>query len=186
MIPTFFTALALGTITAITPLILALTAWIPGSGIFQGNIFFDTTANAFPGIFVNTLARAKTGPVTCTATGGLTGVYETCSVTAAAVGLTTTGTLLGVTLECGNVAKPLTGDVSFKKAAHAATGSALTNLADVTLGSGANVPSIFAVPPSWNPTDLLTFSTRVTPSGALTNARYDCQMWPILLDKYGS
>ncbi len=53
MVPTFFTNLALGTITNMVASILALAAWVPGSGILQGNLFFDTTNNATPGIYVN-------------------------------------------------------------------------------------------------------------------------------------
>jgi len=183
MIPTFFSSLALGTITATVAAIMALTSWVNGSAILQGNLFFDTTTNTSPAIYVNTLARAGTFPVTCTATGGLTGVYETCSTVSP---FTTTGTLLGVGLECGNVARALQGDVSFKKSAGSATGTALTNLDGVTLGTGSNVFSQLAVGVSWNPADLLTFSTRATPTGTLNTTRYNCQMWPVYLDKYGS
>jgi len=53
MIPTFFAALATGTITAVTAAIMALSAWVPGSQILAGNLFFDTTNNATPKIYVN-------------------------------------------------------------------------------------------------------------------------------------
>lgn len=65
MIPTFMTALALGTITAMTPVIMALSTWVAGSQILQGNLFFDTTTNPNPGIFVNTVkVMAFTGSTT--------------------------------------------------------------------------------------------------------------------------
>ena len=53
MIPTFFTTLALGTITNMVATIMALAAWLPGSAILQGNLFFDSTNNLNPGIYVN-------------------------------------------------------------------------------------------------------------------------------------
>lgn len=123
-------------------------------------------------------------PAACVATGGLTGVYETCKYNSP---YTTTGALLGVFTECGlNVAKALTGDVSFKKALHAATGSALPNLDNIVLGSGSYESSWFATEVAWNPADILTFSTRTTPTGTLNTTRYDCKMAPIVFDKYGS
>ena len=55
MIPTFFTTLALGIITNTVATITALSTFIAGSAIMQGNLFFDTTNNANPGIYVNTV-----------------------------------------------------------------------------------------------------------------------------------
>ena len=64
MVPTFFTTLALGTITSVVASILALGSWLNGSAILQGNLFFDNTANGDPSVYVNTsktVALATTG-----------------------------------------------------------------------------------------------------------------------------
>lgn len=53
MTATFFTNLALGTITSMVGTIMALATWITGSVIYQGNLFFDTTNNTTPGIYLN-------------------------------------------------------------------------------------------------------------------------------------
>ncbi len=78
------------------------------------------------------------------------------------------------------------GDFSFKKTLTSSTGTALTNLNNVAAATGANVLSQFAVGTSWNPADLLTFTSLVAPTGTLNTTRYDCQMWSRLLDKYGT
>ncbi len=78
MIPSFFTALAIGTITAITPLILAMTQWVAGSQILQGNTFYDTTSNSAPGVYVNDeTVAAVTYPTTT--------LQETCRGSSGAV-----------------------------------------------------------------------------------------------------
>lgn len=65
MVPTFFTTLAVGTLTTMVASIIALSAWLPGSQILQGNLFFDTTNNGNPGIYVNTVKLlAFTGSTT--------------------------------------------------------------------------------------------------------------------------
>ena len=62
MIPTFLTTLAVGTITSVVASIMALSTWISGSAILQGNMFWDTTANASPKEYVNTtVVRTHSG-----------------------------------------------------------------------------------------------------------------------------
>lgn len=133
---------------------------------------------------VNGLTRFQTFPTTCTATGGLTGQYSTCYARSP---YTTTGSLLAFSFECGNnFAVALPGDVSFKKSLISGSGAPLTNGDNLTLGSGALKPSVLAVPVAFNPADILTFSTRTTPTGTLSTGRYDCQMYTTVSDKYGT
>lgn len=142
-----------------------------------------TTSGAY--LQINGATRlAPLTPVALVATGGLTGVYDTLDYVAP---FSSSGVLLGVTFECGeNFAKSLTGDVSFRKGSKTASGSPLTNLNNVTLGSGTIFGSWLAQPLAWNPADRLSFSTRETPTGTLSTARYDCKMAPIVVDAYGS
>lgn len=64
MVPTFITNLALGVLTATVATIMGLSAWIPGSQIIQGNLFFDTTTNPTPSMYVNsTKVLSFTGSV---------------------------------------------------------------------------------------------------------------------------
>lgn len=121
--------------------------------------------------------RFQTFSATCTATGGLTN-YSTCYLSSP---LSTTGSLLEVGLECGNVPKQLTGDVSFKKTRLAASGAVLTNLDNIVAGTGSLERSAFATEVKWNPADKLTFSTLITPGSGV-----DCQLWATIADKYGS
>lgn len=131
---------------------------------------------------VNSVTRYQTVPITCTASGGLT-KYSMCSGRSP---LSTTGSLIDISMECGSVAKQLTGDVQFKKSLLSNSGSPLTNLDNIVVGTGALERSAFATELKWNPADLLTFSTLETPTGSLGSSRYDCQMWATLSDKYGS
>lgn len=55
MVPTFLTNLALGVLTSTVATIMGLSAWLPGSQIIQGNLFFDSTNNANPGLYINSL-----------------------------------------------------------------------------------------------------------------------------------
>ncbi len=127
--------------------------------------------------------RRQEFPTTCSATGGLTN-YSTCD---SKLPISTSGALLGVTIECGNWAKAMTGDVSFKATAMSASGSPLTNLNNVTLGTGAYISSMFAQPVPWKPgLSHLTFTSLTAPTGTLNTTRYNCKIVPILSDIYGS
>ena len=110
-------------------------------------------------------------PVTCTATGGLA-KYDTC-ITASPI--TTTGAITKVSIECGNVAESLTGDLSFVEAVETGTGTALVNFDNAVIGTGAtvvfNTGSVL-----WNPTNYLKFGTLSTLTGTLNTTRYDCVM----------
>ncbi len=208
---TFVTNMVIGLLSTGVSAILALTGIPAGSLVLGGHMFFDTTNNANPAIYVGTqqvlnptagglsfpsngtqsgvvlktagLERYQTFPTTCIGTGGLTGVYNTC---AASSPYSSTGTLLGVSIECGNWMVSQVGDVSFKKTVHGGTGASLTNLVNVTVATGANITSMLAQPVSWNPTDTLTFSTITASSGVNSAARFDCKMYPVVLNKYGS
>lgn len=114
---------------------------------------------------------------TCTNTGGLT-TYTTCYVAAPE---TTTGALLGFSLECSNsVPKSVVGDVSFKASLTAASGSVLTNGNNLRIGSGSYAASTLAQPVVWKPSDYLTYTTLTSPT-----ATPDCQMWAKAAGKYG-
>lgn len=124
--------------------------------------------------------RWQTFSSACAGTGGLTGLYSTCYARSP---LSTTGTLLGWGIECGNWQVSMSADVSFKKGLFSATGTALTNGNNVTIGTGANLQSMLAVPVSWNPADILAVGSITTPTGTLNTTRYNCTFWPILSDK---
>ncbi len=181
-LPTGYSALQIGT-SALAILAAGYVAFIAGGLQVRDNINFTpngTTTGAV--IQVNGLTRIQQFPVTCTATGGLS-TYSTC---AARLPFTTTGGLLGVSMECGNWKVAMSGDLSFKKTLTSASGSVITNGNNLSLGTGAFLPTQLAVPIAWNPADILTFSTLVTPTGTLNTTRYDCQMWSTIIDKYGS
>lgn len=170
--------------TRFTSLGVKLTAVIGGlltlgAGLLvTGTLDFTDTAV----IQVDSTTRYQLKNTVCSATGGLT-TYTTCSM---ASPLSTTGTLIGFGVECGNWSKAMSGDVSFKKSVASASGTVLTNGNNISAGTGANLQSNLAVPVSWNPADLLTFTTLVAPTGTLNTTRYDCQMWATLSDKYGT
>jgi len=125
---------------------------------------------------VSGTTRYQTLSTTCTATGGSTGQYSTCALRSP---LSTTGSLIEASLECGNVGTQLTGDISFKTARIAATGSALTNLDNITAGTGSLERSAFSTEVAWHPSKFLTYSTLVSPGSV------DCKLWATLADQYG-
>ncbi len=125
-------------------------------------------------------------PVRCTATGGLTGIYSSCDGT---YPYSVSGSLLSVILEGSDrsMVMSLTGDVSIKRSPIAATGTVLTNLNNITVGTGTSIGSVFAVPVNLRKGDHITFSTRTAPTGALTSGptgRYDYVMWIEIRQKY--
>lgn len=89
MIPTFFSTLALGTITTMVATIIGLSAWVPGSQIFQGNRFYDTTNNPNPSDYLNNVQKL---------------VW-----TGASLGFPRNGTQSGVNLTVGDTAPTHTG-----------------------------------------------------------------------------
>jgi len=205
MFASIFTALAVG-INALSTAgyatfgtIVASATFIAGSFITTGHQFIlpDANTTTTPSIYyegvtnkilaytqtgtvqyVGSLARAKETYTTCTSTGGLTN-YSTCWLPSP---LSTTGSLLEASLECGNVPQSLAGDVSFKINRLSASGTALTNLNNITAGSGALEVSDFATEVAWNPAEGLSFSTLTDPLGASV----DCRLWAVYSDKYGS
>lgn len=207
MIPTFFTTLALGTITTMVASIMALSSWVSGSAILQGHVFWDNT-NVTNSEYVGTQQTVKhtaagydfitngtqTGfvvkadgtttlqrfPVTCTATGGLT-KYPTC-ITASPY--TTTGSLEGLALDCGGIGVgTLTVSGSFVKSRSAVSGSpVIPNFTRKAIASGA-LAGYSGSGMTWNPADLLRINT-ITSIPTTTN--FNCTMVVTTRDKYGS
>lgn len=81
MIPTFFTTLAVGVITTGVVSIMALTTWIDGSQIIQGNLFFDTTNNAYPSIYAGTSQVGTIVNTNLVQSGGTIPIYGSLAVT---------------------------------------------------------------------------------------------------------
>lgn len=155
------------------------TALTVGAGIgLTGVMNFTNTAGTATGaiIQVSGVTRYQTLSTTCTATGGSTGQYSTCLLRSP---FTTTGGLLETSLECGNVGAALTGDISFKTARIAASGTVLTNLDNIAAGTGSYERSAFATEVDWHPSKFLTYSTLVTPGSI------DCKLWATVADRYG-
>lgn len=119
--------------------------------------------------------------VACTATGGKAN-YDTCYMPSP---LTTTGALVRASIQCGNVAKALYGDVGFVKTATTSSGAALTNMNDIMVGTGTTTFTGSGKTVFWNPADKLKFTTLTTPSGTLNATRYNCIMRAEVEDIYG-
>ena len=207
MIPTFFTALALGTITNTVAAIMALSGWLSGSAIIQGNQFFDSTANTTPTVYSDTVAviglpvagtntgvslkvggldRSRWFASTCTSTGGnvaeLGTYYDTCLARSP---YTSTGILLDLSLECGNTPIAITGSGGFVKgpkqnviAATAIPIFAQTKVA----GSGSKI-EYGTGRILWNPADRIKIQTRTT---IPKTTGIDCKLYFNVADKYGS
>lgn len=162
---------------------LAVTGAIVGSSL-SGPSGSDTVVDAPSGQdLVYTLDGTEVERITqvaCTATGGLT-TYDTCYMPSP---LTTTGALKSVSIQCGNVAKALPSDLGFVKAANSATGAALPNFNNVSLGTGATFfyGTGYTI---WNPADKLKLGTLTAPTGALNTTRYNCIMRAVVEDIYG-
>lgn len=199
MIPTFFSALAVGTITALTPVIMALTAWIPGSAILNGNLFFDTTSNSTPAIYLGSsqvMKITQTGTalisqgisafqswfIPCTNTGGLA-KYPTCYARSP---FTTTGALIHVALECGNTNKQLSASGGFVKSSDAPVLSSFPTIRTVTVGTGSafayNARATSGSYVQWNPADAIKVQTVTSmPAGGI-----NCGLHIDASDKYGN
>lgn len=96
---------------------------------------------------------------------------------------TTTGTLVGLALECGGVPKPFAYEVGFVKSRLAGTGSRVhANLDNKTAASGSL--AVFLTGATlWNPADAIKLGTLT--SVPVTSAN-DCKLWITASDKYGS
>lgn len=210
MIPTFFTTLALGTITSMVASIMALSSWIAGSSILQGNLFFDTTNNTNPGIYVNTtkvmaltgagLSFQTTGTQTgvvlksgnttelqiwdtaCTNTGGLT-KYPTCYVPNP---FGSTGALVAANLECGNTNADLRMSGGLVKSRTQAVGTifdAFGNMNDMVIGTGTTKRAAVntgATLTDWNGADGIKIQLATLPAGGI-----DCKVHVSAYDRYG-
>jgi len=179
---TKLSSLQLGGTTLLT-LAVGVAGYFLGTTQVTGPVDFQQTGNSSGAVLqVAGVTRYKHYEGICTATGGKT-TYSSCSIVAP---FSTSGALLGFSLEAGNMAVALVGDVSFKKSATSASGTALTNGNNISVGSGALTASMLAVPVVWNSADILTFTTIVTPTGTLNTTRYDLSFWAIVYDKDGS
>lgn len=158
MVPTLFTTLGAGTLTSYLAEIISLAAWIVGSTVLQGHIFFDTTISTNPAIYANTGAIFQSwdgqAGTTCTNTGGLA-KYTSCygqnpsstnSGVILDIGLDTEKMPVGTTATCmttplGPTANAVqTGSVIIKYA----TASSGTTLLPTAYASGHVL-----VPPNW-------------------------------------
>ena len=181
--PTTFTSLRSAT-TLVVGSVLTVVGVITGAS-FSGPSGSDTTvtSQADQNLVLqleDVTFRTHVAPEPCTATGGDV-TYDTCYM---ASPLTTTGSLREVTIECGNVATALPGDLSFVKTANAATGTSLKNFDNVTLGTGAYIYYLSGAT-LWNPADKLKFATLTTPTGTLNATRYNCKIRATVDDIYG-
>lgn len=170
------------------PVIAALAAGVAlgvygGDAVFQRNINFTPDGNSTGAVLqVNGVTQAQWVPVACTATGGNVKVsggakYNTCI---AASPLTTTGTIVGLGLECGSVPAAFAFDMSFVKSRTSGTGSAFLNLGNKSAGTGAGIYFLTGSM-LWNPADLIKVGTLTS-----VNAATDCQLMYQIRDKYGS
>jgi hypothetical protein len=141
----------------------------------QGGANFSSTGSGLV-LKVDNVVRYQEVSATCTATGGLT-KYSACWQPAV---LSSTGSIKEIGLECGNVPKQLTGDVTFKATRFSNTGTVLTNLDNIVAGTGSTEASRFATELTWAPTVGIAYTTLVTPTSA------DCKMYTVFSDKYGN
>lgn len=184
--------------------IISSTNFVPGSQIISGNLFFipdsnTTNENSFyvkdskvigltasgvnfvtngsqTGIVlkVDGLRRYYQAYADCTATGGLT-TYSTCFLPSP---LSTSGSLFSISVECGNVSVQLSADVSFKLTATSASGTVLTSMDNIVMGTGSLERVSFATEQAWNPTNGLA-ATTLTTVGTV-----DCKLWATFADTY--
>lgn len=180
---TRFTALrtSLGVVIGTT---LAVGGFITGTQ-FSAPAGSDTVIDAPSGQDIvytlnGTELRRDISPATLTATGGNV-KYDAFYLPSS---LTTTGAIRSLSIQCGNVAKALVGDLGFVKAAGTQTGSVFPNFENVTIGSGSYI-YLHTGATLWNPADKIKFGTLTTPTGTLNATRYDCILRATVEDIYG-
>ncbi len=214
MTATFFTNLALGTLTSLMGTIMSLSSWVTGSNIIQGHLYWDNTNvtnSEYVGVqqtvkhtaagydFITNgsqsgitllsdgLTRYKTYSTTCTSTGGITttnAYYDTCYAPAP---FSTTGSLMGTSIECAGI----------KIAAFVASGAFVKMQKDVASG-------IVRYPVVIKNSTIASGSLVRTSSGAGISwnpgdklsvhttavipktTGLDCKLFYIVADKYGS
>lgn len=190
--------------------IIASAAWVVGSVIIPGNVFLlpdantTTTSKVYVGAqetlnitasglgFITngsqTGVTLKDGTTTvlwsrtlaCTATGGLA-KYPTCYVPNP---FGSTGALVNVSHECGNVGTNLTMSGGFVTSTTTAVSSAFPTMNDFTAGTGSfvafNVRATSGSVLEWKPGEAIKFQTITTlPSTS------DCAVHVEAYDKYG-
>lgn len=197
MIPTFFTTLALGTITTMVATIMGLSSWVTGSAILQGNLFFDSTNNSTPKIFVDddetlnltagglgfitngsqsgvtlkngTVVAIASRTIDCTGTGGLTGLYDTCRMISP---LSTTGAISRISLMVSASPSGTLGiDCGFTKTIKTATGTVFNNLNNIQSATGSiasHIAGSGGVAYRWNPADSIKCGTLGTPTSSFS------------------
>ncbi|MEO5366365.1 MAG: hypothetical protein H7831_08430 [Magnetococcus sp. WYHC-3] len=129
-------------------------------------------------IYLNDVAQQKINTAVLSNTGGVA-TYDVLSLRSP---LTTTGTILQLSIECGNVPRPFTGDLGFAPTVNAETGSTITNFGDKTFGTGSRVYFLTGAT-LWNPAQRLKFGTLTT---VPTTSGNNCQLRYSLFDTYGS
>lgn len=150
----------------------------------NGHVNYTQTGSETGAILqVNGVSRFQRFTVPCTATGGTNGVggyYATCLARSP---LTTTGVLLGVSVECGNVPQPYAFSGGFVKARANVVGVSFKNFAAAGAGTGklAAVHSTGAY--LWNPADLIKINTATAVRAASGD---NCVLGLDTFDKYGS
>lgn len=178
--PTRFTSLGIKGTIAVAG--VATLASIAATSVVNFTQTDGTSTGAV--IQVAGLTRLQTFGVTCTNTGGNVKVsggakYDTCISRSP---LSTTGTLVDVSLECGNSPKPYNYDLGFVKGLVSGTGVGITNLNNRATASGSlHTHSTGAY--LWNPADYLKLGTLTS---VPTTSGNDCKLWVTIQDKYGS
>lgn len=193
MVPTFLTTLAVGTITQVVAAIIALSTWIPGSQILQGNLFFDTTNNTTPKVFVDTnqtltltaggLGFTTNGTqsgvvikdsttttiasytVDCTATGGSLANVARYDTCYMPPLLTTTGAIKAIYLMTSAVPKAVGFDCSFVKGRKQGTGTVIQNTNNWAASTGA-ILTFSTGSLRWNSADSIACKTLNTPTSS--------------------
>lgn len=177
----------LGVGTVLTGSIIGLSDYLPGSQILEGNLFFDTTNNSTPAIYVGTsevLAPTSGGlgfttngtqsgvvlkdgtitaiasrTVACVGTGGVVN-YDVCRMPNP---LGNTGSVVRVALMVAASPKVVGLDCGFSKAVQTQTGTVFTNLNNVQSSTG----SIFVFGTGsvrWNGADAIKCGTIGVPT----------------------
>ncbi len=189
---TFLTNLVVGALTSGVSAILAMSGVPVGSLITGGNLYFDTTNNASPAIYVGTkqvmgvsagglnfttngtasgvvlkdngIVAFASRTVNCVGTGGLTGVYDTCLIPPL---LTTTGSITRLSLMVSASPVSVGIDCGFTKAVHTSTGTVFTNFNNVSTGSGS-IANFGTGAIRWNSADFIKCGTLGTPTAAFS------------------
>lgn len=219
MIFSVLTNLALGAITTLGALMMTISGLPSGSLLVTGHLMFDPTNNtnieyvgtqqvvkhtaagydfqtngSQSGVFLLSDGLLRDGlgrGFPCTSTGGTNGIagyYTTCKVPPL---LSTTGSLRGLSLECGNTKVSIvalsggfikTAALSNRVLGSSAFTSQFPNFnVNKTVGSGGDILNSTGAF-KWNPADTIVLQTStVIPK----TTGVDCRLYPRVVDTYG-